>query len=67
MASRFATVSKDKIFAVNEVGAPTNTKKKTKFGLSSNTQLTSDVNDFVNAKSHACKSGEAPTRGLVQK
>ena len=34
MASRFATVSKDEILAVNEAGAPTNTKKETKFGLS---------------------------------
>ena len=34
MASRFATVSKDEILAVNEVAAPTNTKKETKLGLS---------------------------------
>ena len=34
MASRFATVSKDEIFAVNETAAPTNTKKQTKIGLS---------------------------------
>ena len=34
MASRFATVSKDEIFAVNETAAPTNTKKQTKVGLS---------------------------------
>ena len=34
MASRFATVSKDKILAVNETAAPTNTKQQTKFGLS---------------------------------
>ena len=34
MASRFATVSKDKISSVNEAAAPTNTKKETKFGLS---------------------------------
>ena len=34
MASRFATVSKDEILAVNEAAAPTNTKKETKFGLS---------------------------------
>ena len=34
MASRFATVSKDEILAVNETAAPTNTKKQTKFGLS---------------------------------
>ena len=34
MASRFATVSKDEILAVNEAAAPTNTKKQTKFGLS---------------------------------
>ena len=34
MASRFAIVSKDKIFAINEADAPTNTKKETKFGLS---------------------------------
>ena len=33
MASRFATVSKDKILAVNEAAAPANTKR-TKFGLS---------------------------------
>ena len=29
MASRFAIVSKDEILAVNEAGAPTNTKKET--------------------------------------
>ena len=29
MASRFATVSKDEILAVNETAAPTNTKKQT--------------------------------------
>ena len=29
MASRFATVSKDEILAVNEASAPTNTKKET--------------------------------------
>ena len=34
MASRFATISKDKILAVNEADAPANTKKETKFGLS---------------------------------
>ena len=36
MASCFATVSKDKILAVNlnEAAAPTNTKEETKFGLS---------------------------------
>ena len=34
MASRFATVSKDEILAVNEAAAPTNTKEETKFGLS---------------------------------
>ena len=35
MASRFATlVSKDKILAVNEAAAQTNTKIETKFGLS---------------------------------
>ena len=33
MASRFATVSKDKILAVNEAAAPANIKKETKFGL----------------------------------
>ena len=33
MASRFATVSKDEILAVNEAAAPTNTKKETKFGV----------------------------------
>ena len=34
MASRFATVSKDEILALNEEAVPTNTKKETKFGLS---------------------------------
>ena len=34
MASRFATISKDEILAVNEIAAPTNTKKQTKLGLS---------------------------------
>ena len=34
MASRFATVSKDEILAVNEGAVPTNTKKEIKFGLS---------------------------------
>ena len=34
MASCFATVSKDKILAVHEAAAPTNTKEETKFGLS---------------------------------
>ena len=34
MASRFATVSKAEILAVNKEAAPTNTKKETKFGLS---------------------------------
>ena len=34
MASRFATVSKYEILALNEAVAPTNTKKETKFGLS---------------------------------
>ena len=34
MASRLATVSKDKTLAVNEAAVPTNTKKETKFGLS---------------------------------
>ena len=33
MASRFATVSKDEILAVNRAAAPTNSKKETKFGL----------------------------------
>ena len=35
MASRFVTVSKDEILAVdvNEAAAPANTKKETKFGL----------------------------------
>ena len=33
MASRFATVSKDEILALDEEAAPTNTKKETKFGL----------------------------------
>ena len=33
MASRFATVLKDKILADNEAVAPANTKKETKFGL----------------------------------
>ena len=67
MASCFVTVSKDEIFAVNEAGAPTNTKKETRFGLSANTQLTSDAKDFVNAKSHACENGKVPARRLVQK
>ena len=34
MATRFATVSKGEILAVNEAASPTNTKKETKFGLS---------------------------------
>ena len=34
MASRFATISKDKILAVTEAAAPKNTKKETKTGLS---------------------------------
>ena len=34
MTSRFATVSKDEILAVNEAAVPANTKKETKFGLS---------------------------------
>ena len=34
MASRFATVSKDKVLAVNEAAAPTNIQKETKLGLS---------------------------------
>ena len=35
MASRFATVSKEEILAVNKAAAPTNTaKKETKSGLS---------------------------------
>ena len=34
MASCFATVSKDKILAVNEAAERTNTKEETKFGLS---------------------------------
>ena len=33
-ASRFSTVSKDEILAVNEAVAPTNTKKEKKFRLS---------------------------------
>ena len=33
MASRFATVLKGKILAVNEAAASTNTKKETKFGM----------------------------------
>ena len=33
MASRFATVSKDKTLAINEAAALANTKKETKFGL----------------------------------
>ena len=33
MASRFATVLKDKILADNEAVVPANTKKETKFGL----------------------------------
>ena len=39
MASRFATVSKDEVLAVNEEAAPTSTKKETKFGLSAFTGL----------------------------
>ena len=39
MASRFATVSKDELLAVNEAAAPTNTKKETKFGLPAFTGL----------------------------
>ena len=34
MASRFATVSKNEILAVNEAAASTNTKREAKFGLS---------------------------------
>ena len=34
MASCFATVSKDEILVVNKAAAPANTKKDTKFGLS---------------------------------
>ena len=34
MASRFATISKDEVLALNEAAAPTNNKKETKFGLS---------------------------------
>ena len=34
MASRFPTVSEDKILAENEAAASTNTKKEIKFGLS---------------------------------
>ena len=34
MASCFATVLRDEIFALNEAAAPTNTKKETKFGSS---------------------------------
>ena len=33
MASRFATVSKDEILAVNEAAAQTNTKKEAKFSV----------------------------------
>ena len=33
MASRFATVSKDEILAVNDAAVPTNTNKEKKFGL----------------------------------
>ena len=33
MASRFATVSKDEILAVNEAAAPTNTEKRDKIWL----------------------------------
>ena len=33
MASRFATVLKDEILAVNEAAVPTNTNKETKVGL----------------------------------
>ena len=35
-------------------------------GNKPNTQLSSDVNDFVNAKSHACKR-ETSARRLVQR
>ena len=34
MASRFATVSKNEILAVNEAVASTNTNREAKFGLS---------------------------------
>ena len=34
MACLVATVSKDKILAVNEAAAPSSTEKETKFGLS---------------------------------
>ena len=34
MASRFMTVSKGEILAVNEAAPPTNAKKETKLGLS---------------------------------
>ena len=33
MTSRFATVSKDEILAVNEAAAQTNTKKEAKFSV----------------------------------
>ena len=39
MASRFATVSKDEILAIDEAAAPSNAKKETKFGLSAFTGL----------------------------
>ena len=50
MASRFATVSKDEIVAVNEAAAPTNTKKVAKFGLLSicNEIIKSDPRNTVN-------------------
>ena len=34
MASRFATVSKGEILALNDVATQTNTKKETRFGFS---------------------------------
>ena len=39
MASRFATISKDEILAIDEAAASANTKKETKFGLSAFTGL----------------------------
>ena len=39
MASRFATVSKDEVLAVNDAATQTNAKKETKFGFSAFTGL----------------------------
>ena len=39
MASRFATVSKDEILAINDAATQTNIKEETKFGFSEFTGL----------------------------